>query len=354
MQIIKKIFQSITNNATLMSWSAYLVQFGSGLIVLPLILTKFDKTDQAFWFLIGTIRGFAMLAEVGFGFIIIRAVSYFFSGLKKLPKNLEEYEQSDSEKNLKPNFQGLSDLLSTIKVIYIFLAGVVLILVCSLGIITVLNLINLSEAPRHLWISYIFIAASTILYIQTIQWQNYMHGLNFVAKVFRFGTFMGVIRIIVFSTLLLLNFGIEFLSLYILIDTLFAYLYYRWFVNKWLKDNYKKCGRIKFKKDIFNSIWPITWKTGLTQWGEYFLGAGLSILAAQIQNVALMASFLFTLRVFEMVRRTSEAPFYTHIPVIYRHMAVKDFTVLKRKASVYILASLVLLTISLSVLGLWG
>lgn len=354
MKVLKKIISGIVNNATLMSWSAYFVQFGSGLLVLPLILTKYDQTDQAFWFLIGTIRGFAYLAETGLGFIIIRAVSYFFSGMKKLPKNLQEFDATDNDQNQPPNFVGLSNLLSTIKVIYIFLSTIVLILVSTLGIATVRNLFDIAGNPPHLWWSYIFVALSTVLYMETIKWQNYMNGLNFVAKVYRFGTFTGILRITVFSVMLFMDLGIEYLSFYILLDTVWTWMYYRWFVNNWLKKNYKKCGEVKFFKDIFLSIWPITWKTGITQWGEYFLSNGTSILAAQMQNVGLMTSFLFTKRVFELVRRTSEAPFYTHIPIIYRLMAVKDYSQLRKKASVYIFFSMVLLIGTTLILGLFG
>ena len=353
MNFITKLIQKILNNPTIMSWSSYFVQFGSGLVVLPLILKKYGETDQAFWFLVGTIRGFAMLADVGFGFIIIRAVSFFFSGLKKLPKNLKEFENTKSHGG-DPNFQGLSDLLSTIKVIYLLLSFIVLVLLGSLGIFTVWNLISIANHSPHLWLSYIFVALSSIVYIKTIMWQSYMNGLNYVAKVYRFSTLIGILRITIFTILLILNFGVEYLSFYILIDSILTYLYYRWFVNNWLAKNYKKCGQMRFKKEIFQSLWPITWKTGVTQWGDYFLNNGTAILGAQIQNVTLMASFLFTQRVFHLVRRTSEAPFYTHIPIIFRLMAKKDYGQLKKKAGTYIFFSMTLLIGTLSILGLFG
>lgn len=354
MNKIKSLFNKLINNPTLMSWSAYFVQFGSGLIVLPLILTNFDKEDQSFWFLIGTIRGFAMLADIGFGNVIIRAVAYFNSGMEVLPKNLAEFNATE-KKSDEPNIKGLAELLKTLKVIYVILAVIVFVLLATAGILTVWNLFNLAGHPVYLWVSYILIAASTVVYILTVMWQNFINGLNYVARVYRFGTFMGLIRITVFTALLLAGYGVEYLSFYILLDSLITLLYYRRFISRWFKKfDINPVNTYSFNKTVFNSIWPVTWKTGGTQWGNYLLDNGTSIVAAQIQNVGLMASFLFTQRIFHLIRRTSEAPFYSHIPVIYNLMANKNYKALKEKASTYIFLSMGILISALLITGFFG
>jgi len=337
-----------------MSWSAYFVQFGSGLIVLPLILTRFSKEDQSFWFLIGTIRGFAMLADIGFGNVIIRAVAYFNAGMEKLPRNFKEFDASEKESN-DPNISGLEELLKTLKVIYVVLGLIVFILLATAGILTVWNLFSIAGHPEYLWTSYGFIAASTIVYIITVMWQNFINGLNFVARVYRFGTLMGALRITVFTLMLIGGLGVEYLSLYILIDSLITLLYFRSFIKRWFrKQGRKPVNKFSFNKELFNSIWPVTWKTGGTQWGNYLLDNGTAIVGAQIQNVGLMASFLFTQRVFHLIRRTSEAPFYSHIPVIYNLMANKDYKGLKEKASTYIFLSMSIITTAFLIVGFFG
>jgi len=52
-------------------------RFGSIVLVTPLILVNYDLVEQSFWWLIGNIIGFALLADSGFGSALVRAVSYF-------------------------------------------------------------------------------------------------------------------------------------------------------------------------------------------------------------------------------------------------------------------------------------
>ncbi len=337
-----------------MTWSAYFIQFGSGVFVLPLVLSKFSEVEISFWFLLNTILGMARLADAGFGPTLIRAVSYFKAGSETLPRNVEEYKKNVST-NATPNYQGLNDLLSTTNVIYSVISAFLVLLLLTGGIMIIWNLISMAGHPFYLWLAYGLLVVNAFITIQTIRWGSFMTGLNFVAEMNGFKSFIGGIKVLIFITLLLLNLNITYLIGVMLIETIIIFIYTKSYVNRWYRRNdivlQKKWF---FNKDIFQSIWPATWKTGGIFWGNYLTSYGNSIIVSQISDVKLMASFLFTQRILMFVRRVSEAPFYANLPTIYNLMATKDMPLIRKKLSVFIFLSLGLLASGLFFAGLLG
>ncbi|NJK95455.1 MAG: hypothetical protein HC905_11590 [Bacteroidales bacterium] len=114
------MLKKILDNPTLMSWSKAIVNFGSAIFVLPIILAVYTPVEQSFWFIINSIIGFALLADSGFGSVLVRAVSYFKSGADFLPKNRDEYDNAHKIESDDPNFKKITDLISTTQRIYFF------------------------------------------------------------------------------------------------------------------------------------------------------------------------------------------------------------------------------------------
>jgi hypothetical protein len=109
-----------------------------------------------------------------------------------------------------------------------------------------------------------------------------------------------------------------------------------------------------FDKKIFHSLWGATWSTAGLSWGNYAIMYGTSIVVAQIENVQLMASFLLTMRVVEIINSVARAPFYANIPKIYDLAAKKDFTSLKVRVSEYIFVGLGMMVVGFAGIGLLG
>ena len=352
---IMSIFRRIYHSATMMSWASYFVRFGSALFVLPLILKLFTPIEQSFWFFINTIFGFAMLADSGFGATLIRAVSYFFAGAEYLPRNKKEYDESEHITDNKPNKEKLVNLLTTVNRIYIFLGLFAVVMISTGGLAAAWNILELSDHQLDLWISFLIIIPYCFFMILAVKWSSFMRGLGFVASEARFGAFQGMIRIITFVILLVLQLGPAFLVGYMLLESIIKFTYIRWFVLKWFREQEIAIeNRTYFDKEIFQSLWSATWRTGLLFWGSYGIQSGTSILASQISDVQLMANFLLTMRVFTLVINISRAPFYTHIPKIYKLAAQKDTMKLRKASSEYMFLGLSIMTVALIFLIIFG
>ncbi|NJK97807.1 MAG: hypothetical protein HC905_25450 [Bacteroidales bacterium] len=254
------MLEKILNNATLMSWSKAIVNFGSAIFVMPLILAVYSPVEQAFWFLVNSIIGFALLADSGFGSVLVRAASYFKSGANYLPKSKDEYDKQAKIESDEPNYQKLTDLIATTSKIYSILTLFVILLMATGGIAFIWNIMELANHRIDFWISYAILIPTAIFMILNIRWASILRGLNFIAVEARFSTLLGVIRVIVFAVLL--TFGLKplYLVLVMFVIAVINHFYIKAKVLQWLKKNstYNKKGI--YDKQIFSSLWSATWR----------------------------------------------------------------------------------------------
>jgi O-antigen/teichoic acid export membrane protein len=326
-------------------------------------LKFFTPIEQSFWFFINTIMGFAMLADSGFGATLIRAVSYFHAGADYLPRNKKEYDAIDKVDKGEPNLTKLKNLLTTANRIYIYLSLFAAIMIATGGLAAAWNIIELSNHQTDIWIAFIIVVPYSFFMMLSVKWSSYMRGLGYVTEAARFGAFQGVLRVLIYVILLLSNLGVAYLVGYMLLESIIRFSYMRWFVLKWFRKNEVRFeNRTYFDKEIFRSLWSATWRTGLLFWGSYGINSGTSLLASQLNDPLVMANFLFTMRIFTFVLNIARAPFYTHVPVIYKLAAEKDLENLRKRSSQYmflgfsvlVLAIVLILTVGNAALGLIG
>lgn len=338
-----------------MTWSNSLVQFGSAIFVLPLILVKFTTEEVAVWFVFNTILGFAMLADSGFGPTTVRSAAYFFSGADILPKNIEQFKNNRSEKG-SPNYQKLFVLLNTTGKIYLLLSVLASIMLAGAGSLISKNVINLAGNSPDLWIAFMVMVISSGIKIQSVRWTSFIQGIDQVALIRRFESLSGTMRIGLYSLLLILDYKILGLLCVDLLLSLATLVYAKYFVSRWFADkiDFEKVKSSIFDKEMFKSLWPATWRFGGVTWGAYFINFGVSLLVAQINNAALIASFLLTLRVMFVLRQIAQAPLYANLPRVMQMMAKHNFKQLKIYASKGIFLELLLLISGLVFVGLFG
>ncbi|MCL0088934.1 hypothetical protein M1O54_00995 [Dehalococcoidia bacterium] len=343
------------NQPVLMTWMSHFVQFGSAIFVLPLILIRFSTEEIAVWFLFNMIIGIAVLAGSGFGATTVRAVSYFFSGADSLPTNIVEFKNQKA-KTGKPNYQKLYLLLSTLGRVYVLLSLLAIALLATIGPLIVSNVVALAGNRTDLWVAFGVLILSSAVRMQSVRWSSFIQGIDQVALIRRLESFISVIRICIYFILLTLGYKILALFIADLLLSIITLLYARHFVDSWFAKNAGKSSMrtTRFDKEIFGSMWPATWRFGLIMLGAYLINYAISLLVAQLDDAALIASFLFTVNILFMIRMISQAPLYANLPRLVQMMAKHDFNNLRRYAGTGIFAVMSLLVSSLLVVGLFG
>src|SRR4030042_6818488 len=102
--MLKRIIYKIIYSPTLMSWTEQITVIVHGLVITSVILVKFDDLSYSYWLIVKALLDFALLADAGFGHTLERSVAFFYSGAKKLPKNIKDYENSEEHEG-EPNME---------------------------------------------------------------------------------------------------------------------------------------------------------------------------------------------------------------------------------------------------------
>jgi hypothetical protein len=292
--MFKRITDRFLNSPTLMNWLNQSTAFIHGIFITSLVLIKFSDIDYSFWMLLKTLTAFGILAEAGLGRTVERSVSFFFAGVSKLPKNKKEYDESRGESGA-PNLSQLAELLYTTKYIYLILSIVTILLLSTVGIAFLWNLFTQSGHDPQLWIAYILMIVQSLIILQGIKWKSFMTGTQHLVQLYTFNTIVSVIRIFGFLFILLSGLGVMHLLIYLVVETLITYVYIRFFIVRWFRKQGITLKRtFKLNKEIFSSIWSVSWKSGLNTWGFFFTNRGVELIISQLKDTSLMASFLFT------------------------------------------------------------
>jgi len=349
------MIKKILNNATLMSWASYFVQFGSVLFVFPLLIKVYSAEEQNLWWMLNTIVGLAMLADSGFGAVLLRGVAYFNTGADYLPRNKEEFEKKRENLSFEPNVNKLADLLTTSNRIYSYLSLFMLLILIVAGPLILMNIMKMANQRIDFWVAYFLLIPNCVIMIMTVRWRSFLRGLGFIAKEARINTNIGVVRLIGFIIVLLLKLPPVYLVACMVVETGFRFFFLRNLVYKWFREKDKKIEHKRyFDKEIFDSLWTATWKEGLIQWGNYLLGSGNSIIMAQISNAQLMANFLLTTRVLNIIASISEITLFSNIPKIYKFAAKNDRQSMKINAAGYMFLGLSIMITAYLLLIVFG
>jgi len=331
--MFRKVFNTIYNSPTLMNWINQFSVFFHGIFVTSLILIKFPNIEYSFWMLLKTLTYFGLLAESGLGYTIERAASTFYAGASRIPANAREYHEIRPESG-NPNFEGLKELLYTTKFVYAVLSLVTMLILSSAGIAILWNLFKQSHQNMEFWAAYLFMILQASVSLQTIKWRSLMTGTQNLSQLYRFNTLLGVIRIFGFLVLLMNNLGIVYLMAYSFIEQVVTYIYIRKFVTKWFaRFDVHLSNSYRINKAIFNSLWSVSWKSGLNTWGYFFTSKGIEMIASQIKDSALMASYLFTNSIIGFIKNIAQSPVSVRYPYFYKLLAKKDFVQMKTESA---------------------
>jgi hypothetical protein len=342
------------NSPVIMSWSAQFTRFGSIVFVTPLILANYQSIEQSFWYLIGTIIGFALLADSGFGSALVRAVAYYKAGETKLPRNREEYDNRNKIENGEPNYMKLRDLLATTGSIY-YILGVLSILLLLAGTFIFRNIFTMSGNRVDFWIAYLLLIPLCYLMILQVRWSSFMTGLNFVAQEARVSAMIEVIKIIVFIVLLSFRLSPMYLVITMICSSIAKYIYVRYFITNWFREHHVQISGYRiFDREIFRSLWAQTWRLAGIFWGNYMVEYGNSFLIAQLPDPKLMANYLFTINILTWIKNFSRTPLFANIPTIYKLGAEKNFAELRTKAAMFIFLGALILLLSCAFIGIVG
>jgi O-antigen/teichoic acid export membrane protein len=310
---LRSLLLRIWNSPTYTTWGSLLANSVSAVVVLPLVLTKFSPEEIVLWYLMLTFLGLQYVVDIGFSPTFSRVVAYLMGGVA-----VDELRRPSTSGTGTLNHGDLNRVYSTMRTVYSALGLAWTMLLLLVGTLALYRPIANAQDPRSAWIAWAVIIGVSYTSFWGEQYVSYLMGLNQVALLRRWDTIAAIGSIA--SSFLVLYWGGGLLSLIIANQTwqLLRVARNRWLARSALSGLLRSVSREPFSRDIFNSIWPSVWRSGIGVAMSYGVIQSSGIIYSQVGTTANVASYLLGMRFMQILTQVSGAPFNSKIPVYSR------------------------------------
>jgi hypothetical protein len=299
-----------------MTWLSYSTKALTLFGVLPLVLKQFTSGDIVLWYLFSTIISLQSIADFGFRQTFCRIISYAFGGATDITTfKIKETEAKTIEAGV--NKPLLADIVSSMKMIYVWLTLILFILTTLFGTWSMIRPLHDASNNTQAWLSwFIVIVVSCVSFYGKI-YMNFLEGLFKIAIVRRIETLTSTGSIV--SSIIVLTVAPSLLNLVIVNQFWVLVVTARdWYLCRTVNDGlYKEVSiKLPFKKEIFQKIWEPAWRSGISG----FMSVGLTnltgLIYAQVGDTKTVAAYLLTIRIINQIKDVSMAPFYSKLPLL--------------------------------------
>lgn len=324
---------SITRKDISSGYLAQIIQNGSSLIILPLILNKLSQNELGIWYIFMAITGFVNLLDFGFSPILMRNISYVFSGAKKLIKNGINTEQGFGE----IDYLLLYKLIKTGKTLYGIIAFSAFVLMGSIGTIYILSLIkeldhNLRKTILYSWYIFTFGVVFNLFYAYYVP---LLQGRGFISKANNVNIISKFIYIFFSYVLILFGYGLIGLAIsYLLSSFINRFLSIKYFFTNDLKFEFQKINKRKVNiQSTLRILWFNSSKLGLNAIGGFLILRANTFLCSSFLGLEDTARYGLTIQIFTVLSSFSLIFFNTYIPAFNSLRILNDTINIKKKFS---------------------
>lgn len=334
---ITKIVKWFWHSPTFTTWGNYAVQSLRLILVTPLILTRFDETEIAAWYLFASLNIFGTIITQRLGLTFSRMFAFAMGGASNLAPIKGKREQ---ENGGKPNWTSFERAYGTIGSLNLTIGAVNVLVALGMGWFGLNNILQGYEAKGVIWLAFGLMQFSSLL---TFTFQRYsvaLQGMNYIALTNRWGIIFSLLSITAGSLALWRGGGIISLVLVMQVFSVAGVFRNRFLLHSVEEGRVLHFRQYGFDREVFSWAWEPTWKGFV---GNFGLTGSLQltgIIFTAYASKAEVASLLFALRIMQTITEISQAPFSSVQPLMSRLMAAGDIEILRiliRKRMLYTL-----------------
>lgn len=304
------MIKKITESTTVTTWLSFLTKALSFVVILPILLNRYEVAEVALWHLYLVVWSLQMVFDAGFGSAFTRIIAYGTVGVDNL--NFVGKQQVSGEEN--PIF--LNSVFQVMKKFYFILSLICLVVLAIVGTYFFRKPIELTNDLTIGWFTWFFFIITYPLLIWGNIYINFLQGNHYIPVLRLWETLFNLISIISVIVLMLLKVSIHWL----------VFTYQVWFVIGVVRNyllNKQKLGYIfksksssEISSKIKGSIMTNALKSGMGVLMAQGVTQGTSIFYAQFISPTLLAPYLIGLNIANSIKTFAYAPFHSKIPLM--------------------------------------
>lgn len=319
---MKKLLSVFWNSPTMTSWGNYAVQSLRLVLVTPLLVTRFDETEIAAWYLFASLNFFGTLMMQRFGLSFSRMFSFAMAGAQDLsPTRCTNSNREPEESVIEPNWKSFARAFGTLGVLMTLISVANLIVATAMGCFGIGNLVRDYDSPSLIWIAFGIFQASQFIILNFSRYSFALVGMNYVAMNARWAMLTGLCSVGLGVFVLSLGGGIVSLALAMQSMALLTPLRTRTLLSRVERGRVMKMSAWRWDVVAFQWGWSPTWRGFLSEMG----GAGLSQVVAvgftSMGSSAEVAMYLFSMRMMATLIDFCQVPYSSIQPQLSRLLA---------------------------------
>jgi hypothetical protein len=286
------------------------------LLVLPLVVHRFDAASVAVWALFSTIGALQNVASAGFTPTFIRATAIAHGGRADIAGT------TSNEPGGEPRWDVVSEIASATRLLYAGLAVASAIVLATLGNLLVEQMASATPEPSRTWIAWWFVVGGTSATTLASAYTTVVEGLGHVALLRRWDLAFSLLGTA--TAVFVLAIGGDILVLLAVTQSLALARLVRSYVLARSIDAPRAIWSRNGARRVLTALWPAAWRSSLGVASMFGVQQASGIFYAQIASPQHVASYLLALRLLDALSAVARSPFYARIPRLVRLHATNE------------------------------
>ena len=314
------------NSPTFTTWGKFLVQSLSLFAVTPLLLTRFDETEVAAWYLFSSLNFFGNIISMRLGLTFSRMFAFAMGGASNLASIKGRREQ---ENEGQPNWEAFGRAYGTIGSLNLGIGWVNVLIAVGMGLYGLSNILEGYDGVGRIWTAFGLMQLIALLGFIFQRYSIALQGMNYVALSNRWQMLFSILSICVGCVALSLGADILILVLVMQPLAILGLLRNRFLLGRVEDGRVLKLKAYGFDREVFSWAWPPVWKGFVKQFGVMGGVQLTTILYTGVGSKADVASYLFAVRMMNTLNQVAQAPMHSVHPLMSKLRSAGEIPTLR-------------------------
>lgn len=293
------------------------------LLVTPLLVTRFDETEIAAWYLFASLNFFGTLMVGRFGLSFSRMFSFAMGGAESLEPKSGSAKPSKEDAN-SPNWHSFARAYGTLGVLMFLIGFLNLLVAVVMGVIGIGNLTQGHTGAGSIWLAFGIFQFTQFVLFNFRRYGFALVGMNYVAMNARWGMIFSILSVIVGSFVLSVGGGIVALVIAMQVIALLNPIRTRFLLSRVEGGRVLQMSAWRWDKEAFSWGWGPTWKGFLSELGFSGVMRVVAIVFTAHGSKSEIATYLFSMRMMETLVNFCQVPYSSIQPRLSRLLAAGD------------------------------